>query len=229
MRISDRHVTIGRLVAEAPARARVFERWGIDYCCGGNQPLDEVAGARGIDLDQLVKEVEAAGDRGGTGQNWLQVNSLDLIQHILDTHHEYLHAELPQLQQLVHKVLGVHGEAHPELAELSHAYDAVVDELKLHMMKEEQVLFPMIQRIVAGDSGAAVHCGGIANPLRVMRMEHEGVGETLAHIRRITHDYEPPEGACNSYRAMLARLEQLETDLHEHVHKEENILFPRFG
>lgn len=224
----DRRETIGRLVAEVPVRARVFEKLGIDYCCGGHRPLDEVAAERGLDLEQLVREVEAVEQGAGSGERWLDASDEALIEHLLATHHAYLREELPALQQLVHKVVRVHGETHRELRAVQEVYDALAEELDSHLMKEEQVLFPMIRRLASGDAYAGMHCGGIENPLRVMRMEHEDAGAALEQLRQLTQDYAVPEGACNSYRAMLARLEQLERDTHEHVHKEENILFPRF-
>lgn len=229
MGIQDTHETIGRLVAEVPTRARVFERLGIDYCCGGHRPLDEVARERGLDLDALVREVESVEAQGANGREWLSATDEELIGHILEAHHQYLHEELPALRELVHKVRRVHGELHPELAELERVYDALAAELSVHMTKEEQVLFPMMQRLLRGEMHAGAHCGGIGNPLRVMRMEHEDAGRALARIRELTADFAVPEGACNSYRAMLARLEHLEKDTHEHVHEEENILFPRFA
>lgn len=228
MGIQDRHETIGRLVAEVPTRARVFERLGIDYCCAGHRPLDEVARERGLDLDQLVREVEAIEQPAESGPGWLAATDAVLIGHILDVHHAYLHEELPALRELVHKVHRVHGENHPELAEVRQVYDALVAELIPHLMKEEQVLFPMMRRLAEGEAFAALHCGGIENPLRVMRTEHEDAGQALARLRELTASYSVPEGACNSYSAMLARLEYLERDTHEHIHEEENILFPRF-
>lgn len=228
MGIQNRHETVGRLVAEVPTRARVFERLGIDYCCGGHRPLDEVARERGLDLDAVVREVDAIEERPGADRDWLRAGDAELIAHILDAHHVYLRAELPALQQLVHKVNRVHREKHPELDELRRVYDALAGELLDHMTKEEQVLFPMFQRLAGGDARGAAHCGGVANPLRVMRTEHEDAGAALARLRELTASYSVPEGACNSYRAMLARLEHLERDTHEHIHEEENILFPRF-
>lgn len=229
MSIQDRHETIGRLVAAVPTRARVFERHGIDYCCGGHRPLDEVARERGLDLEELVRDVEAADADAPEGTAWLAASDQALITHILDVHHRYLRQELPALRALVHKVERVHGERHPELAEVRKIYDALAEELTAHMLKEEQVLFPMMQRLCAGEIHAGAHCGGIANPLRVMRREHEDAGLGLARLRSLTRHYATPEGACNSYRAMLARLEHLERDTHEHVHEEENVLFPRFA
>lgn len=223
----DRQQTIGRLVAEVPVRARVFEKFGIDYCCGGHRPLSEVAAERGLDLEQLVRDVEAVEQGGEASASWLGASDEELIEHLLATHHAYLREELSALQELVHKVVRVHGETHRELHAVQEVYDALAGELDSHMMKEEQVLFPMIRRLNSGDPYAATHCGGIENPLRVMRMEHEDAGAALEQLRQLTRDYAVPEGACNSYRAMLARLEQLERDTHEHVHKEENILFPR--
>lgn len=229
MGIQDRHETIGRLVAAVPSRARVFERLGIDYCCGGHRHLDEVARERGIDLDALVRDVEAADGEPREGADWRVASDEALIAHILDVHHRYLQAELPALGALVHKVERVHGERHPELAEVRRIYDALAGDLIPHMQKEEQVLFPMMQRLRAGEIHAAGHCGGIANPLRVMHREHGDAGLALARLRALTRGYAVPEDACTSYRAMLARLERLEQDTHEHIHEEENVLFPRYA
>jgi regulator of cell morphogenesis and NO signaling len=151
----------------------------------------------------------------------------ELADHIEETHHTYLRSELPRLTRLVNKVTAVHGQAHAWLDEVRTVYAGLVTELEPHMMKEEQILFPMIREIEKSGSSGAVYCGTIENPIRVMEHEHDNAGEALARLRTLTDGFAMPEGACNSFRAMLDGLETLEADLHQHIHKENNVLFVR--
>ncbi len=224
----DFESTVGQLVIERPGRARVFERFGIDYCCGGKRALDEACRARQLDPQSVATALrqsdEAAESRDET--NWAAEPLDGLIANILDTHHAYLRRELPRLTQLVTKVRDVHGARHPELVEVADVFAGLRAELQAHMMKEEQILFPFISALAAGDSGPG-HCGSVQNPIRVMEHEHDSAGAALARMRELTGDYATPADACNTYRALLGGLADLEADLHLHIHKENNILFPR--
>jgi regulator of cell morphogenesis and NO signaling len=220
--------TIGEMVAERPARARLFEKLGIDYCCGGKQPLDAACKQKGLDAASVARDLEKidAADPSPEEQNWTSASLSDLIDHILLTHHEYLKRELPRLADIVAKVASVHGANHRELANVRNTFAALKAELDQHMMKEERILFPTIIAMESGGAGP-LHCGGIDGPISVMEHEHDNAGRALATLRELTHDYRAPDDACNTYRVMLSSLAELELDLHQHISKENNILFPR--
>jgi regulator of cell morphogenesis and NO signaling len=212
--------TVAEIAAGSLAAVRVFERLGIDYCCGGKRPLDQVCSEKGLSSEAVRGELEAAMSANtGDARDWATAPAGELIDHIISTHHEYLRRELPTLGARVEKVHRVY--TGKNLAEgvtgLPDVFDALRAELESHIVKEEMILFPMIR---AGIPQAA-------NPIRVMEYEHESAGQALARIREITRDYAVPEFACVTYRAMLAGLKELEEDLHLHIHLENNILFPR--
>lgn len=221
--------TVGELVAERPDRSRVFETLGIDYCCGGKKTLEQACGDNGIDpATAIARLLESESAPGRIGQeNWLQVPMRQLIDHILSTHHAYLKTELPRLTGLVEKVESRHAKKEPRLSELKGVYAGLRAELEMHMMKEEQILFPAIVQMEETDAKPSLGCGFLGGPVSVMESEHESAGEALAAIRSLTDQYTPPEWACNTFRALVDALQKLEADLHEHIHKENNILFPR--
>jgi regulator of cell morphogenesis and NO signaling len=217
---------VSTLVLEEPSRARVFERFEIDYCCGGKTPLATACADRGLDVDVVLAALEASSDEGNDEVDWSAASVAELCAHIVDHHHAYLRDELPRLRQLVDKVARAHGDHHPDLIDVETTFIALASELKQHMVKEERILFP---DCIALEEGAAVEFpfGSVENPIGMMLHEHEDVAAGLARLRALTNGYEPPSDACNSYRAMLDRLQTLEADTHRHVHKENNILFPR--
>jgi regulator of cell morphogenesis and NO signaling len=220
--------TVGEMVAERPTRARVFERLGIDYCCGGKQPLETACRQKGLDAALVAEELAAfeQSDQSPAEPGWINSRLTDLIDHILTTHHVYLKRELPRLYEIVDKVVAAHGANHPELADVRHTFAMLKAELDEHMIKEENILFPTIVAMETGRQGP-LHCGGIDRPIAVMEHEHDSAGRALATLRQLTHDYRAPDDACNTYRVMLSSLAELEADLHQHISKENNILFPR--
>ncbi|MCH7777121.1 MAG: iron-sulfur cluster repair di-iron protein [Gemmatimonadetes bacterium] len=222
--------TVGQMVVERPQRSRVFDRLHIDYCCGGKRTLEEACTKRGLDLKAVIAELEAFDAEAETQADAVRPANLtmtELADDIERTHHAYLREELPRLGDLVKKVSAVHGQAHPWLTGLTSVYAELVAELEPHMLKEEQILFPMIRELDQAATAPSFHCGSVGNPIRMMEMEHQNAGAALDRIREMTTDYEIPEGACNSFRAMLSGLEHLEADLHLHIHKENEILFPK--
>jgi len=219
--------TIGEMVAQNPARARLFEKLGIDYCCGGKQSLEDACRARGLDAASVAQVLEALDETDGAGQeNWSRRSLKDLIDNILSTHHAYLKRELPRLAEIVNKVATVHGGNHAELKDVRYTFSLLKAELDEHMMKEENILFPTIIAMETGGQGP-LHWGGIDRPIAVMEHEHDNAGRALATLRQLTADRRVPDDACNTYRVMLSSLAELESDLHEHISKENNILFPR--
>jgi regulator of cell morphogenesis and NO signaling len=225
----DLTTTIGQLVTERPSRAHVLERFGIDFCCGGKRPLGAVCAEHEVNVEALLgalREADAAPVRQDD-RDWSQATLAELIEHIMSTHHAYLNAELPRIAGLVDKVFQVHGQRHAELRECRDVFRALKDELDAHLQKEELVLFPLIARMEGSQLALRSHCGSVQNPIHMMEMEHDSAGAALARLRSLTRDYEPPADACNSYRVLLSSLAGLEADLHQHVHKENNILFPK--
>jgi regulator of cell morphogenesis and NO signaling len=216
--------TVGELAVENPAAARVFEKNRIDYCCGGKNSLETACKERGIALEALLDKL-AASKPESEEHDWKTAPLNDLIVYIVARHHAYLKSELPRIVDLFAKVLRAHGEREPRLAEVSEVFEVLKEELDAHLMKEEMILFPAITRIEAGSSSGAP-CS-IEHPIARMEWEHESAGRALAQMRHLTLDYYIPEEACNTYRALFAALIELEGDLHQHIHLENNILFPR--
>ncbi|MCC6487655.1 MAG: iron-sulfur cluster repair di-iron protein [Candidatus Hydrogenedentes bacterium] len=221
-------VTIGELVAERPSRSRIFEQLGIDYCCGGKKPLSEACAKKGLDpamiLERLEREAEALPDTGPTPA---EMTLSELAVHIESTHHLYLRNELPRLSKMAQRVAKVHGDKDQRLLLLSATFGVLAHELESHLAKEEHVLFPAIRALEAADKMLALPFGSVSNPIHCMEEEHDSAGAALERLRTLTDDYTPPEWACNTYRALLDGLRELELNMHQHVHKENNVLFPR--
>lgn len=225
----EKVMTVGEMVVENPDRARVFEQFGIDYCCGGKIPLDEACAKRGVDIDAVLKALHQSqtNETPESQKDWSQESMTSLVDHIITTHHNYLREEFPRLTKMTERVAQVHGERHTELPKVRDAFAALRDELDQHMQKEEMILFPMIKQLDTGEASAASHCGSIENPIRMMEHEHDNAGDGLETLRELTDGFAIPDDACNTYRVMLNSLATLEADLHQHIHKENNILFPR--
>jgi regulator of cell morphogenesis and NO signaling len=215
--------TVGNWVAQHPNTSRVFESYEIDYCCGGERSLEEACRERQLDAQLVLKELDrAAGGGQAPAEDWLHASLADLCDHIEQTHHAYLRRELPRLTEMIS-----HADSHPELHDVQRAFAGLRAELEPHMFKEEHVLFPAIRLLERAEASPSFPFGTVANPIRMMEHEHDNAGDALTHIRQLTDGYSVPEGACNTYRVMLDGLHELETDMHQHVHKENNILFPR--
>ncbi|GAB2475793.1 iron-sulfur cluster repair di-iron protein [Luteococcus sediminum] len=221
----DTSTTLGDLVAQDMRRARLLEQHGLDYCCNGQRSLAQAAAEAGLDVDALARDLDLP--EAPTAHTTQPLANAALAHDIVDTHHAYLWQEMPRLQALVDKVFQVHGEKHPELARVREAYTAAVADLEPHLTKEERVLFPAISKLEKTQAPVAFPFGNLANPIRQMMAEHDVVGDLFKEMRSLTDGFTPPEGACNSYRAMLSGLDEMEQDLHLHIHKENNVLFPQ--
>jgi regulator of cell morphogenesis and NO signaling len=227
----DLQTTVGELVKERPARSRVFEKLQIDYCCGGKLPLAEACERQEIDPQSVLQQLEESDAQPAPDEAALvdadAMSLTELADHIEQTHHAFMKSELPRLDALTQKVLEVHGNADRRLADVRRAFVSLYEELVGHLMKEEQILFPMIRQMESATGTPAFHCGSIANPIRQMEYEHDNAGNALAIMHDFTDGYQPPDWACNTYRAMLDGLRQIELDLHQHIHKENSVLFPK--
>ena len=222
---------VGSIVVERLGRASVFERLGIDYCCHGATPLEKACAERSLDVDHVLAEI-AESDQRGVNEDVDRVDysampAGDLADQIVATHHVYLRRELPRLSELIDKVVAAHSSNHPELIEVRQTFAALRQELEMHLMKEERVLFPLVKQLEAVLEPFSIHCGTVENPIRVMEHEHDSAGSALQRIRELTSNYRAPDDGCASFTALYDGLSCLESDLHLHIHKENNILFPR--
>ena len=225
---------IGRIAASFPSTISIFQRYKIDCCCGGGKTLHQSASEIGIDPEYLIGQLTQASEQKSVDENqdWLQADLADLIDHILKTHHHYLRQEIPPLSEMAAKVAAVHGDRFPEkLPLLETVFSSLVDEITGHLIKEEQILFPIVIQMEKaqknGQSLSETYCVSVNNPLRIMIYEHDNAGSALGQIRNLTNDYKPPESACNMFRGLYFGLAKLEKDLLQHMHLENNILFPR--
>ncbi len=225
--------TVAEIAANSLEAVRVFERLGIDYCCGGKRPLADACSEKGYDTAAVEREIEAAiAGSGEAVEDWNTAPLRSLIDHIVGRHHEYLRRELPPLAARVNKVYNVYNQRYgPTLTGLPEVFSALQAELEMHTRKEEMILFPAIisaeKAVSAGASLPPTPFGTVANPIRMMEAEHDSAGGALARIREITNEYSIPDYACVTYKAMISGLKELEQDLHIHIHLENNILFPR--
>jgi regulator of cell morphogenesis and NO signaling len=223
---------IGQIVAEHPSSARLFERLGVDYCCGGDRSLRTACAREGLDADTVIRMLESdvdldADDRAaGTDTDWTTAPLGTLIDHIEETHHAYLRRELPRLEALLEKVAHVHGTDAPWIVSVKEVFDELKPSMEAHIEKEEKIVFPFIRACVEDASTPAPDALD-GDPIVLMEEEHDETGAALKRMRTLSHDFALPEGGCNSFRALLDGLEALETDTHQHVHKENSILFPR--
>ena len=229
---NQEHMTIGEMVANDYRTAEVFKKFGLDFCCGGGKTLDEVCKRKGVDKEALSEALHNI--TAVTSSPSKEFGSMDLdflVDYIIDTHHKYVNEALPLLDEFGAKVARVHGDAQPEVVEIYEHYSSIAGELRMHMHKEERILFPYIGQLALakrnGESAASPPFGSIANPIKMMEIEHKSVGETLEKIKELSSDYVPPDHACNTYRVLYAKLQEFADDLYEHIHLENNILFPK--
>jgi regulator of cell morphogenesis and NO signaling len=225
--------TVREIALEAPLTTKVFENYKIDYCCGGHRPFLDACRTAGADAENVLRELSVYLESPAeTELDWVKTAGLNkLIDYIVDKHHVYTQYEINNLTPLMAKVANRHGENHPELYELERLFGDLCDDLAPHMMKEEKHLFPYIYDMenykIKQSRFPMAGFGTVKNPVGVMMREHDTVGDILRQMREITDDYKIPEGACPSYTALLTRLDALEKDLHQHIHLENNVLFPK--
>jgi len=225
--------TVREIALENPSSIRVFEALGIDYCCGGKRSLTDACSRADIDIDKalaMLAQADHDNFKGDSG-DWVIKPLSELIGHIETQHHGFVRRETPRLVGLLVKVHTKHGAAHPEIAQVEQLFYAMGQELSTHMLKEEQVLFPHIERlekaIETGIPAPTAFFGSVARPIAHMTADHDDAGAILSQIRELTNQYAPPPGACPTFVALYRGLEEFEQDLHQHVHLENNILFPR--
>lgn len=228
----DQDETLGQLAAKDIRKAQIFKKYGLDFCCGGKKTVKEACQEKGLDVTKIEQELQYAdklpSSRPLPYNDW----SLDfLADYIVNTHHSYVEKTLPDIRAYSEKVKNVHGSRHPELIPIRQLVEAVYTELMSHMVKEERILFPYIKELAKAKDGKqplqASHFGTVQNPINMMEMEHEAVGEDLAKIRELSNNFTLPDDACASYTLLYRMLDEFEQDLMLHVHLENNILFPK--
>lgn len=225
--------TVRELAVEVAGATRLFEKLGIDYCCGGGKALEEACSAAGLSAEEVARSLEEIEKAKGSGdhKDWNAETLTELTAYITNKHHVFTREELESLDPLLAKVCKVYADKQPELLKIQALFLELKRELATHMIKEEQLLFPYIAELerAAIDKSAKPFAffGTVQNPIRMMMMEHDGAGEMLRSIRELSANFAAPADACVSYRTLYQRLEELEQDLHQHIHLENNILFPR--
>ncbi|MCI0392696.1 MAG: iron-sulfur cluster repair di-iron protein [Acidobacteria bacterium] len=224
--------TVGELAVAMPGATRVFEQFGIDYCCGGGHTLLYACRIADLSFDDVVRSLEQESARTTVQmRDWQDESLTSLSAYIIDQHHFFTKRELQRLEKLIVKVSARHGEKHPELSEVQTLLQLLKQDLLPHMLKEEQVLFPYIALMEEAVSERRAipppFFGTVRNPVRMMTTEHDIAGELLKQLRSVTEGYTPPPDACASYQTLYQALAAFEADLHQHIHLENNILFPR--
>lgn len=226
--------TVREVAVENPAATRVFEKLGIDYCCGGNELLDQACGRAGISIEQVLDALEMEEETSRAAKqthDWQNEPLSDLVAHIKNTHHKYTREETARLTALLKKVCSAHGNNHRELFEIQSTFAALAQELTMHLMKEEMVLFPYIERmeeaVIQREPVLPAPFGTVENPVAMMEHEHDSAGNALRAMRKASKGFAIPPDACVSYRTLYGALQAFEADLHQHIHLENNILFPR--
>lgn len=224
--------TVREIALENPGSIRVFEKLGIDYCCGGRKPLAEACAAKNLAVEAVI----AAVDRGAetetvAAEDWTTQSLAGLIRHILETHHTYIRNETPRLAGLAQKVVNRHGDTQAELRTIQAKLAELSEELTEHCAKEEVVLFPYVakmERALAEHTAKPRGCfSTVASPIAMMTQEHDAAGALLGEIRALSGDFTLPVGACPTFHAFYNGLQEFERDLHQHIHLENNVLFPR--
>ena len=224
--------TVREIAIANPGSVHAFEALGIDYCCGGQRSLRDACQHANVPLDEVLRLLSTLDEKssGGNG-DWHNSSVRELASHIVGRHHEYVRRESPRLISLLAKVVDRHGASHPELKSIQELFGAMADELSIHMMKEENVLFPYLIRMEAaleeGREAPPAMFGSVEVPISRMLADHEDAGALATQIRNLSQNFRPPDEACTAYCALYKGLEEFERDLHQHVHLENNILFPR--
>jgi regulator of cell morphogenesis and NO signaling len=220
----DKISTIGDIVAARPSLSRVMDRHGISYCCGGGKSLELACAEKGLSVDSVLAEITQA-MAGPPEKNLAALSLGELVEHVVAQHHCFLRETLPVVSRQLDRVVTVHGARHPELAKAQLVFHHFATDMTQHMDKEEQVLFPLISSL----DGSQEHpmAANLEQIITVMESEHDDSGRDLTEMRKLLHDYTPPEGACGTYKAVLRGLADIEEDTQRHIHAENSVMFPK--
>ena len=226
-------LSLAQIVNSHHQAASIFEKYHLDFCCKGKRSLEQACSEQQLTVSQVTEELENIFSKESTGTviDFDKMNLTQLCDYIVQTHHAYVKKEMPQIYAYLQKVSSKHGERHPELGEIFGFFSAVKEDMEDHMRKEELVLFPRIKELqkLADNENARLQLtmGYLQSPIIVLEQEHDHAGRVLNDIRIFSNDYTPPQDACTTYRLSFAALKAFELDLHQHVHLENNILFPK--
>jgi regulator of cell morphogenesis and NO signaling len=222
-------MTVGDIVGHDLRTAAVFARHGIDFCCGGRRSLDDACHAKGVDPGAVLRDIEALepGDAASDMTAW-PVDAL--ADYIVERHHAYVRRQIPAITTMLGKVVAAHGERHPSIAQIASTFASLASELMHHMDKEEQILFPYVRAMARmrrdGAQRVATPFGTVRNPIRMMEDDHQHAAADLWMLRTLSNGFTVPDGGCVTWRACFSELAAFERDLHQHVHLENNLLFP---
>ena len=225
-------ITLAEIVNEDFHAAEVFEKYGLDFCCGGKQSIDDACREKGINPDVLLSEIKKSGDQTGREREKFDRWELDfLIDYILQNHHAFLRRAMPSLHAHTQKIAAVHGSNHPEVIRIAALFEKMKGDLEQHMMKEEQIVFPAIKMMLnakrTGHAPEPLRFGSIQNPIAMMEMEHQVAGNETHQIKDLSGNYTLPADACTTFAMTYQELKEFELDLHQHVYLENNLLFPK--
>jgi regulator of cell morphogenesis and NO signaling len=223
--------TVGQIAAKDIRKAEVFKKLGIDFCCGGKKSLKQACEEKGLDVAVVESALTNANEASKVSENYDRWSPDFLADYIFNKHHQYYYDEAPVIGELLTKVVDHHGDRFPELEEVYRLYVTLVQELNSHFAKEEKVLFPFIKTLVqakqTGNMQQLESQFSLSGPIQMMEVDHDAAGDILAELSEVTNSYIAPEGACNSFQFLYRKLKELDEDLHQHIHLENNILFPK--
>lgn len=226
----ERNTTVGELAANVPGAVRLFERLQIDYCCGGRRPLKEVCLEKNLGVDEVVAALQTISDmqlNTGSEKDWANAPLAELTRHIVTRHHAYVRREIPRISALLAKICEVHGERRPEFLDVRANWNELTAELDHHMLKEERILFPFVEQLESWTRGSAEEpsapFGSVRHPIQMMINEHDSAGQLIGGMKELLTD----RTGCNTCLEFFLSLDEFEKDLHQHIHLENNILFPR--
>ncbi|NRT76412.1 iron-sulfur cluster repair di-iron protein [Clostridium beijerinckii] len=223
---------IGEIVTKFPNAADIFKEYKIDFCCGGDRPLITAINEQGVNEAEILEKINASYEKlqnklYTNNKNWVEAPFDELVDHIVNVHHGYLYENLPKISELTTKILRVHGGNHPELSKVHKLFHTVKMELEAHLIEEETIQYPAIKEYLRSKS--EVNLDKAINIINQLQDEHTGAGDILKELRKVTNDYKAPSDGCNTYKLTYAKLEEMESDIFQHIHLENNILFPRLS
>ena len=229
--IVEKENTIGDLVTKNFQSARVFEEFGLDYCCGGKKSINQACKDKGIDENLVIEKLSRLEEDNSSSSHYGDWDAGFLADYIVNNHHRYIRKNIPSIENHLQKVISAHGERNPEVVKVGEQFKIMKDDLLMHMSKEEKMLFPYIHKLYLAKNNSQVISvppfGKVQNPIKVMEEEHQQAGDDMAKISKLTNNYTPPNNSCGTFRVLYSELKDFEKDLHVHVHLENNILFPK--
>lgn len=224
--------TVGNIVADDFRTAGVFKKYGLDFCCGGGRKLTEACEKKGLNVEEVIEELQNLTVSADDTQNYSNWSPEFLVDYIINNHHHYVRTKLPEIKAYAKKVAKVHGKTYPELNEMLEVFLKLKDEMLSHLQKEETILFPYIKKLRKAQSNGKsispeLQFSSAEQAVAMMKDEHEEAGGLMARLEELSNGFTPPEDACTTFRVYFQNLEAFQNDLHKHVHLENNILFPK--